>query len=524
MGVFKREKDMTAIAKNLVAKFLYDKMQRRFQFVFFCQKDSDKEDSKLTSEIFGNDGDPEYFNELLSLLDDVVQCSEEDVILPAFRDAFKGFWDQFQNIKSGENDLRTLLNQFVKYLYVIVLILGGEQQLIEAEKKKKGLGYLIHNLHSEDYNPGVSDISDGLLINGEYVQLFDTLIRYRNGLAHPKANAGFVNGKDNCLILFPNQTYSLVPQDDKDTAAYRIHGLMLVCLLHLIDYNKAKVSNFISDNYHPVVEFNDIQNFNPDDFNRVYIDSLTARVKKELQRSVCYLNEQGNEDVHFIDLHLHPTTIDGQTVVEEFIENDNDTTSNSSRNPVAQDVSLRSIADAPSRVSVILGHPGAGKSTLLLYLLQTLCRRWSDANSIPVLPVYIECKNVSESKDRLEYAIRDSFRRYLPFSKDVESIVFHHLEQQFFRTGKAVFIIDGLNELKLSNSNPFLESVIDAIETKYPKAEYYITGRIHEYEKDAAFKFEELKSYIVYHMKELSFDKDIEPFLKESGVSDEQYS
>ena len=154
MSFFKREKEMSKIARDLVSVYLYDDLHERFNEVCYCQCNSDKEERKISSEVFQNDGNPNYFYELLSILDDIVECSTCDAIPPHFRDTFKSkddnFWNHFQTIKTDKEALKTLLNKFVDYLYVIVLFMGGEQQLIDAERKKKGLGYLIHNLHNDD--------------------------------------------------------------------------------------------------------------------------------------------------------------------------------------------------------------------------------------------------------------------------------------------------------------------------------------------------------------------------------------
>lgn len=528
MSFFKREKEMSKIARDLVSVYLYDDLHERFNEVCYCQCNSDKEERKITSEVFQNDGNPNYFYELLSILDDIVECSTCDAIPPHFRDTFKSkddnFWNHFQTIKTDKEALKTLLNKFVDYLYIIVLFMGGEQQLIDAERKKKGLGYLIHNLHNDDYNPGIDDISEGLLFNAQYVQMFDTIIRYRNGFEHPKADPGFINGRDHCLLLFHNQTYDTIDEDKKKKAAFKIQGLMLVCLLHLIDYNKDILTKFISDNYHPVLSFDDKSDFDPSAFNDAYIDSLRNRVRTELRRNVGYLNDQNDGEIHLIDLHLHPTIVDGQPVVVDASDDENEIVSNNS-GVTAQEVSMRSIANAPSRVSIILGHPGSGKSTLLHSLLQNLSFKWKDVNSVQTLPVYVECKNVSEIKDTLEEAVIDSFRRFVPFSNEVETLVSKHLQEQY-KSGRVVFILDGLNELKLSNQNNFLDSVIDAIDNKYRNARFYITGRIYEFEKDVApvLEYKNFHDFTIYQMKELSFEEDIERFFKDSGVSDEQFS
>ncbi|XZO02380.1 MAG: HEAT repeat domain-containing protein [Microcoleus sp.] len=137
---------------------------------------------------------------------------------------------------------------------------------------------------------------------------------------------------------------------------------------------------------------------------------------------------------------------------------------------------------------VILGDPGAGKSTVLQYLALTWAR--SPLNSVTSLPIpllielriYIRNVESGHCKNFLEFCHKNS-----GFICDLNQ---HQLHEQL-KTGEAVVMFDGLDEIFDSGKREDVITAIHRFTNEYPRVRVIVTSRIIGYKpqrlQDAQF-------------------------------------
>ncbi|TAD95895.1 MAG: NACHT domain-containing protein, partial [Oscillatoriales cyanobacterium] len=137
---------------------------------------------------------------------------------------------------------------------------------------------------------------------------------------------------------------------------------------------------------------------------------------------------------------------------------------------------------------VILGDPGAGKSTVLQYLALTWAR--SPLNSVTSLPIpllielriYIRNLESGHCQNFLEFCHKNS-----GFICDLNQ---HQLHEQL-KTGEAVVMFDGLDEIFDSGKREDVITAIHRFTNEYPRVRVIVTSRIIGYKpqrlQDAQF-------------------------------------
>jgi len=150
-------------------------------------------------------------------------------------------------------------------------------------------------------------------------------------------------------------------------------------------------------------------------------------------------------------------------------------------------------ATVENRRLVILGDPGAGKSTFLNYLGLSLAGPENDLGQrLPGWPI-----DESNAVPIL-LTLRD-FARWLP--EDVETASPHHLWhfihsrlkaqnlkftadplRQTLEDGRAVVLLDGLDEIPSKTRRTFVRDAVDAFARRYPRSRVVVTCRVLSYQ------------------------------------------
>ena len=148
------------------------------------------------------------------------------------------------------------------------------------------------------------------------------------------------------------------------------------------------------------------------------------------------------------------------------------------------------LALAKSRQVVILGDPGSGKSTLLRYLILRLAQGKEVflanlpqlADSAEAIPLHIPLANYAEFwRSRAEGR---SLRAFMPhyFQENYLHLPDTFLETQLVQ-GKAVVLLDGLDEIPDTVLRTHIVRQIEAFTTAYQKNRFFVTSRIVGYKE-----------------------------------------
>ncbi|MEH2067326.1 MAG: NACHT domain-containing protein [Nostoc sp.] len=145
---------------------------------------------------------------------------------------------------------------------------------------------------------------------------------------------------------------------------------------------------------------------------------------------------------------------------------------------------------------MVLGKPGAGKTTFLKYLAMHFSQ---EASMGKIVPIFIRLRDISENKINrsLTETVISEFTEYIP---DSEKKVRHLLE-----SGRALILLDGLDEVKVENDNDNIYRQIDELTNSFPDNRFIITCRnaACDYVFDdfteveiADFEKEEIKTFV----------------------------
>jgi len=145
-----------------------------------------------------------------------------------------------------------------------------------------------------------------------------------------------------------------------------------------------------------------------------------------------------------------------------------------------------------ARRIVVLGDPGAGKSTLLRWIATVfLLRRrndpsWKaipDASTLPdeeVLPIVVRCRDLDAAAcGCLDDILKHTLRKSEMAADEVD--VLPNLLREELVAGRAVLLIDGLDEMSDPKVRVSLCQQIEKICTAYPNAPIVVTSRIVGY-------------------------------------------
>lgn len=160
---------------------------------------------------------------------------------------------------------------------------------------------------------------------------------------------------------------------------------------------------------------------------------------------------------------------------------------------------------------VILGDPGSGKSTTLKYLAYTICAHRTDSYQLQAyIPIYIKAteyaKYLSDKGRSLSEFIIDINTKYgLLFSESLEN-------------NKLIVLIDGLDEINITNQRHNIVERINSFIAQYPEIKIIVSSRI------VGYKETRLSSYFFHFEVDKFSDKQIYLFLNNWYSSISSYS
>lgn len=131
-----------------------------------------------------------------------------------------------------------------------------------------------------------------------------------------------------------------------------------------------------------------------------------------------------------------------------------------------------------NQYSVILGDPGSGKSTLLRYLAV----KWAEAAAVEQMPLLIELRGYTQSKEEKEC------KDFLEFVHKGSNWV-GHLDQlqleQWLTDGKVLVMFDGLDEVVDRQQRGTVLKQIHSFTQRYSQVPVVVTSRVIGYQAEA---------------------------------------
>lgn len=159
--------------------------------------------------------------------------------------------------------------------------------------------------------------------------------------------------------------------------------------------------------------------------------------------------------------------------------------------PVAQQLASLGERLKEARRLVVLGDPGAGKSTLLRWLATALLLRmknhpdWRDLPDITTLPddeylpILVRCRDLPEHAATLDDMLHHTLRK--SEVTEAECAKLRDLLRVRLKEGKALLLIDGLDEITQPGLRTRFSEQIEQIHRTYPDAPIVVTSRIVGY-------------------------------------------
>lgn len=253
---------------------------------------------------------------------------------------------------------------------------------------------------------------------------------------------------DKALPLLESLRY----QRNEEAHALRIcstHDILamhlLVCMLHLVDYNGEKLNAEFTRHENRRLSSN-----TPEAESAESKAAILQNYVKDLQL-ICRKYLLDNVHVDSPD-RMMPLKIQSYSTRES--------------------VDAVSIADIDEPLSIMLGAPGAGKTTMLHAIMLRAAARYLENPETEPVPVLIYFKDVSHG-DTFHDMLARSFKH-----KEVPE----HIAAEIFAQGRLFVAIDGLNEFVVDKAsvNGFLTGMFNAM-SAHPDNRYIITGRIYEF-------------------------------------------
>jgi predicted MPP superfamily phosphohydrolase len=146
---------------------------------------------------------------------------------------------------------------------------------------------------------------------------------------------------------------------------------------------------------------------------------------------------------------------------------------------------LEILTDGHHRSVILLGDPGSGKSTLLRYILLSIADPSSHRNPLAsafadFLPILIELRRFAAR--RLRNTSCETFLDFLNYLENTEGYYpDRQTLEEYLRSGRAVVLFDGLDEIFDSAERELIAQRIAAFRSNYPKARLIVTSRIIGY-------------------------------------------
>ena len=160
---------------------------------------------------------------------------------------------------------------------------------------------------------------------------------------------------------------------------------------------------------------------------------------------------------------------------------------------------------------VILGDPGSGKSTTLKYLAYTICaHRASNEQLQTYIPLYLKATEFAKylfdtGRSLSEFIIDINTKYGLLFSKSLEN-------------NKLIVLIDGLDEINITNQRHNVVEKINSFTAQYPEIKIIVSSRI------VGYKETRLSGYFFHFEVDKFSDKQIYLFLNNWYSSISSYS
>ena len=146
--------------------------------------------------------------------------------------------------------------------------------------------------------------------------------------------------------------------------------------------------------------------------------------------------------------------------------------------------------------AVVLGSPGAGKTTLTQKIIHDLCSDPSTAHAC--LPFLVTLRKYDERRRETPVSITQYIATTI--STELHITVPEHFIEYLLRSGRAVIILDGLDELLQPSRRRELTEVVHSFARRYSKSSVIVTSRIVGYDEAS------LDSKIFSHMYLSDFD------------------
>ena len=148
--------------------------------------------------------------------------------------------------------------------------------------------------------------------------------------------------------------------------------------------------------------------------------------------------------------------------------------------------------------AIVLGAPGAGKTTLTQKIIYDLCRDPSVAHEC--LPFLVTLRKYDERRREAPVSITQYIATSI--STELHITVSEHFIEYFLRTGRAVIILDGLDELLQPSRRKDLTEIVHSFSRRYSKSSVIVTSRIVGYDEAS------LDSKVFAHMYLTDFNSD----------------
>jgi len=160
---------------------------------------------------------------------------------------------------------------------------------------------------------------------------------------------------------------------------------------------------------------------------------------------------------------------------------------------------------------VILGDPGSGKSTTLKYLAYTICAHRAGNEQLQTyIPIYLKATEFAKylfdtGRSLSEFIIDINTKYGLLFSKILEN-------------NKLIVLIDGLDEINITNQRHNVVEKINSFTAQYPEIKIIVSSRI------VGYKETRLSGYFFHFEVDRFSDKQIYLFLNNWYSSISSYS